>query len=333
MKFYTMAFAIKMRFSQYWLLSCWLLATCAQKRMEVPSYCPQYPMQWERLLAATPDSAFGKCLEAHLMHLHEPLPAPSGNSWRTVHTEDPQSYSVYLQSMPKRPNRHAQKLYLRKIGAFTVEQERIVKITAQYLSVLFAMPCQVLDSLPSDHIPNGQWRYHPGQGHKQLLSTFLLYGILKPQVPDDAALMLGFTAADLYPAPSWNYVFGQAALYDRVGVWSIYRFGNPGLDERSYKICLFRALKTASHETAHALSLPHCLFYKCNMNGSNHLDELDASPPQPCPVCWSKICWNLGVSPFAQAKQLHAFWKTLGFPRELQYYHEAIKSLGGTHSK
>jgi archaemetzincin len=30
---------------------------------------------------------------------------------------------------------------------------------------------------------------------------------------------------DLYPEPSWNFVFGQASLNERVGVYSFARYG------------------------------------------------------------------------------------------------------------
>ena len=39
--------------------------------------------------------------------------------------------------------------------------------------------------------------------------------------------MLAITAFDLWPGPGWNFVFGQASLTERVGVWSMARNGDP----------------------------------------------------------------------------------------------------------
>jgi hypothetical protein len=36
------------------------------------------------------------------------------------------------------------------------------------------------------------------------------------------------------------------------------------------------------------ISLEHCIFFRCIMNGSNHLDESDARPMFFCPVCLRK---------------------------------------------
>jgi predicted Zn-dependent protease len=43
---------------------------------------------------------------------------------------------------------------------------------------------------------------------------------LQGYLPEDAFCLLGITMEDLYPNPSWNFVFGEAALRERVGVAS-----------------------------------------------------------------------------------------------------------------
>jgi HSP20 family molecular chaperone IbpA len=60
------------------------------------------------------------------------------------------------------------------------------------------------------------------------LSTYLLYEVLEPDRPEDALAYLALTASDLWPGEGWNFVFGQANLRRRVGVWSLYRNGDPG---------------------------------------------------------------------------------------------------------
>ncbi len=42
--------------------------------------------------------------------------------------------------------------------------------------------------------------------------------------------MLALTTSDLWPGEGWNFVFGQASLSERVGVWSLHRLGNPQIE-------------------------------------------------------------------------------------------------------
>src|SRR5207302_2667502 len=117
--------------------------------------------------------------------------------------------------------------------------------------------------------------------------------------PDDALAYLALTASDLWPGEGWNFVFGQANLRQRLGVWSLYRNGDPGADAASYRRCLRRTLATATHEMGHVLTLKHCTAFSCLMNGSNHQEERDSRPLHPCPVCQHKLLWNLQAEPVA----------------------------------
>ena len=55
-----------------------------------------------------------------------------------------------------------------------------------------------------------------------------------PRRPEDAVAVLGLTTSDLWPGEGWNFVFGQASLRDRIGVWSLYRFGDPERSDADY---------------------------------------------------------------------------------------------------
>jgi archaemetzincin len=58
-----------------------------------------------------------------------------------------------------------------------------------------------------------------------VLTGYILHEILEPERPADALAYLALTATDLWPGRGWNFVFGEANLRERVGVWSIYRNG------------------------------------------------------------------------------------------------------------
>ncbi|UCE07471.1 MAG: hypothetical protein JSW07_05400, partial [bacterium] len=125
----------------------------------------------------------------------------------------------------------------------------------------------------------------------------------------------------------WNFVFGQASLYDRVGVWSIYRNGDPDESEAMFRLCLLRTIKTAVHEIGHILTIRHCIEYECVMNGSNHREESDQRPLYLCPVCLKKLCWNLGIDPLKRYKKLGTFCLKNNLIKEAEFFHQAVLVL------
>ena len=161
----------------------------------------------------------------------------------------------------------------------------------------------------------------------QILSTYLLDDVLKPRLPNDAMAMIGLTAADLWPGEGWNFVFGQASLVERVGVWSIYRYGDPEKDVESFQRCLVRTLKVATHETGHMFSMAHCTLFECNMCGSNSLAESDVRPMWLCPYCMAKLGWATGTAPERQFTRLAAFCKARGLKTEQDFYEKSLEAL------
>jgi archaemetzincin len=101
--------------------------------------------------------------------------------------------------------------------------------------------------------------------------------VLRPQLPNDGSTLIALTNYDLYPENDWNYIFGLGSTKERVGVWSMYRFGDPH-DTCEKERCLMYTIKTAAHEIGHMFSLPHCAKYECLYDGANSLRELKQSP-------------------------------------------------------
>jgi archaemetzincin len=180
--------------------------------------------------------------------------------------------------------------------------------------------------VPISAFPAHARRKHPDWGDEQLLSTYILDDLLLPDRPNDALAYLGLTACDLWPGEGWNFVYGQAKLRDRVGVWSIYRNGDPEEGAEAFRLCLRRTLMTAAHETGHILTMRHCTAFSCLMNGSNHQEERDSRPLNPCPVCLRKLMWNLQVDATAYLRRLAAFCASRGFD-EGEWYARAADSL------
>lgn len=262
-----------------------------------------------------------------LRPLHEKLGKPGPGDWLANHKEPGQTFAQYLRSSPVLPRGRRKVLYIQPLGEFSAKQQKIVELTADFLGRYYSLEVQTLKRLPPTVIPQAARRKHPSWGMEQIFSPYVLDKVLAPRLPDDAAAMLALTATDLYPADDWNFVFGQASLKKRVGVWSLYRNGDPEQNEESYRLCLLRTLKTAAHETGHMFSMKHCILYECNMCGSNHREESDRRPILLCPECLAKVCWATRADPLQRYQKLAAFCKEQGLQGEYERYVKAIEAL------
>jgi archaemetzincin len=135
---------------------------------------------------------------------------------------------------------------------------------------------------------------------------------LKTRLPTDAYCLLGVTMTDLYPERSWNYVFGQASLGDRVGVYSFARYDPEFLHEergkRYREVILQRSCKVLAHETSHMFGLPHCIYFDCIENGANSMTQTDAQSPHLCPVCLRKLHFATGFDAVKRYEDLARFY-------------------------
>ena len=62
--------------------------------------------------------------------------------------------------------------------------------------------------------------------------------------------------------------------------------------------------------------LMHCIYFKCVLNGSNHLKESDLRPMHLCPVCLRKLQYSIGFDVIARYRDLYHFYKKTGFDDE-----------------
>ena len=262
-----------------------------------------------------------------LKRINKTLAAPQSGQWLDQQIESGQSFSEYLRSRPLTLTADRHKLYVQPIGEFNSSQREIIKLSAEYLSIYFSCPVQILDLQSEDEIPATAKRKHPTQGHHQLLTSHLLKNQLAPQLPADAFAVIGFTASDLWPGDGWNFVFGYASFRERVGVWSLARLGDPTREPESFRRCLERTCKLATHETGHMFSIKHCTEYVCNMQGSNSLQESDSQPIHLCPECHAKIIFATQADPLKRIDKLIRFSQKHGLKREIKFLLEAREIL------
>ncbi len=259
--------------------------------------------------------------------LHETIQAPGPGDWRAQHKEPGQTFMQYGQSKPVTLQGVRNVIYIQPIGVFTKTQQQVVKLTADYMERYFGATVAFRKTLPLSAIPESAKRTHPSWGDRQILTTYVLNSVLQPNLPRDAAAMIAFTASDLWPGQNWNFVFGQASIRERVGVWSIYRNGDPETDAAAFKQCLSRTIKTAVHETGHMFSMRHCTAYECVMCGSNSLPESDRRPLYLCPEGVAKICWATQTQPIGRYRKLIEFCEKNGFDEDRAFFEASIKKL------
>jgi len=259
--------------------------------------------------------------------LHKVMGPVQPGDWLETHKEPGQTFEEYLHCKPRKPTAQRRKIYIVPIGEFNETQEKIIAKAGEFMGIYYSLPIQRIKTLPLSVIPEKARRVHPTWNNPQILSTYVLHDLLRPKLPADAAVFIAFTSSDLWPGRDWNFVFGQASLKNRVGVWSIYRNGDPEESEEAYKTCLLRTIKTAVHETGHMFSMRHCTAYECCMCGCNHRAESDKRPLAVCPECMAKICWVTGTPPLERYKKLETFCTTHGLSPEAKYYTKTIEKL------
>lgn len=146
----------------------------------------------------------------------------------------------------------------------------------EFLGGAIGRPCtlatEVLDPGFACAQPRGQYD-----------SQLLLGRLARHASPEGG--VLGVTAVDLYSSV-FTYVFGEAELGGRAGIFSIHRlqaevYGLPH-DPRQL---LARARKEALHETGHLLGRVHCRNPECVMRFSTVAEEIDLKSDRFCDDC------------------------------------------------
>ncbi|NUP10232.1 MAG: hypothetical protein HOW73_29635 [Polyangiaceae bacterium] len=259
-----------------------------------------------------------------LAPLHHRTEKPKPGDWLYDHPEGGQTFEEYLVSEPTRPTPNRRTLVVAPLGEMPPASLRIVERTTEYLGLHFGLPTRVAPAIALDP-PSSARREKFGS--EQFLTRWILDRLLPKYLPDDAAALIGFTATDLWPGENWNFVFGEATFSERVGVWSLHRFGDPSAGADAERTALLRALKIAVHETGHMFSLPHCTKYPCVQAGTNSMDETDLSPLWLCPECLPKIAWVTATDPRARLAETSRFCAAHGLKAEAAFLDRSLAAL------
>ena len=252
----------------------------------------------------------------------QPIDSPGPHDWLANHRERGQTFAQFVAAKPNRPDKRRRTIYLLPLGAFDPERSPPLDQLQQFTEAYFMMPVK---RLPAVQLRSGRIteRINEHTRNRQLLTGDVLK-LLKKRLPKDAYCLLGITMEDLYPDESWNFVFGQAMLRGRVGVYSFARY-----DPQFYKqkrpddwrvLMLKRSCNVLAHEAGHMFGAAHCIHFNCQMNGSNNLAESDAHPMHLCPVCLRKLHHSIGFDVVKRYQRLHTFCRRAGFTAEADWY-------------
>jgi archaemetzincin len=266
----------------------------------------------------------------------EPIPGLRPGDWLAEHHENGQTFDEFIQSDRNSPDGIRNVIYLKPIGQFRKDQSPSLDLLGEYAAAYFLMNVEILPTIDIRRL-DLTIRSNPYSQNRQLLTVDILRN-LKRNLPGNAFCVLAITMEDLFPDPRWNFVFGQASLRDRVGVFSFARydpvFYGESRGSRYQELLLRRSAKVLVHETAHMFSLAHCIYFKCVLNGSNHLQESDSRPLSLCPVCLRKLQFSIRFDVVARYHRLKQFYSNVGFVYEQDWVTRRLKKIeGSTHEQ
>lgn len=311
--------------------ACWSAGHGAPLQMpEVPPF--EAPDAETRRFAIGDISSLGAVWRA-LLEPHgadfSPMAEPAGSDWLKRRQEQGQTFRRFALTKRNVVTPHRRVVYLAPFsgggglvdGAEAgVEMESLRRFVSEY----FQLPAKVLAAVSLDSL-HVEYRTG-GRGQAQVSAPGLL-DRLEEGVPGDAFAVVGITAVDLFGDPRWAYQFGMARPAKRVAVISYGRFLSPvfpGVGEAPDDVVLGRSCKVLAHEVGHLLGINHCIYFRCVMNGSNHLAEADARPLHLCPVCLRKAGSSVRFQPLRRYRNLQAFYRGAGFHPEAEWVDRRI---------
>ena len=259
----------------------------------------------------------------------QPIPTPGPSDWLANHDEPGQTYEQFARARPNRPDRRRHTIYLLPLGEFDPETSPALKELTAFAAAYFNLDVK---RLPAVKLAGAGLtsRKNRGTGRVQYLTRDLL-ALLRRKLPADGYCLLGITMRDLYPEESWNYVFGQASLRSRVGVYSFARYDPAFFGERRgddvRRLMLGRSLRVLAHETSHMFGMHHCIYFRCVVNGSNNLPESDAQPLHFCPLCLRKLQASVGFDVQQRYRRLQKVYRRAGLKEEAQWVKQRLDRI------
>ncbi|KAL1524615.1 hypothetical protein AB1Y20_019504 [Prymnesium parvum] len=278
---------------------------------------PPKPPRWrppssvEERLKATGEAS------AQLLRCWEcipPLPPPRAGEWLAAaqpgaRDRRGQSFADFSRPGPHRtfPSRQQQKIYLTPLGA--ADAAPAWAALAGALAACFSLPvCALPSRLPREELA-ALARDACGAGYGEQLEAPSVHALLARHRPRDAFALVAYAADDLCDSSKgFSFLFGQANLDKGTAVVSFARY-----QDAMPSLTLRRCALVLCHEVGHLFGIKHCIWGRCIMNGSNHLEEADSRGFALCPVELCKLASSLAaVQPLDATAREEAMLRWLG---------------------
>lgn len=243
---------------------------------------------------------------------------PHANDWLDTHYEAGQTLAQHQSGKYPAPDDVRRVLYLLPLGELSADSPPLADL-ARVVHAFFGLEVRILPAVPLVSVEAKRRGVDPLGRPAQLLTSDV-HRWLVPRLPGDAQALIAVTMMDLYPAENLYFVFGQAAMRDRVAVQSFARIDPTfyGVNRKPgwQKLMLVRAAWTMIHELGHTFGLHHCIYYECVFAGVNSRVELDRFPLRACPICLRKLYAVLGFDLATREDDLASVFGALGVEEE-----------------
>ena len=206
-----------------------------------------------------PENSLKKILKT-ADNYHNPVSEPEEGDWLLSQSESGQTFSKFLSDNKNNVSKKRKTIYINPLQ--NMSQDFLNNCLIYCQSFFYPMQVKLINlaSLKSLHIESRineftkKIQYNAGEINDKISNY----------VPKDAHCVISILLDDLYPSKEWNFVFGLATYYKRVGVFSFARF-NPSFFGESEPVnisnyLLYRSCNTLVHEICHTFGIAHCVF-------------------------------------------------------------------------
>jgi len=235
------------------------------------------------------------------------LRKPSPGDWLDEHEESGQTFPSFVKLVKSKsartrpPSKTCDTILLVPIGSSSKSA-----LSSQFIAHLlkscqaFFHPLKVAIFEETMNLKTVERRENEFGQKQYLLSDLYTLINTKTSRLHNVYTRLGVTFEDIYPSDDFNFVYGQALPFEKVGVFSFSRhspaFGKsdpPPLTKAQTLSWLEGAVRTMCHENLHLLGLTHCIYFKCLINGNNGPGDSAGHCENLCPCCLRKFMFSL----------------------------------------
>jgi archaemetzincin len=258
---------------------------------------------------------------------YDMIAAPDIGDWLMTHKEYGQNYVEYIRNGIIPIDELRDTIYLAPLSCDgeggSIDPSFVNSILVICEAYFYGMKVRLLNK--AINLKNYEINLRIYEETKLQINANEILECLVQELPKNAYCLLAFTEHDLYNdnnvikprnyvkkssrklndvKDSYNFCYGLSAQKYKVAVVSFARYdplfySTAKINYESSKhqekiikyffIILKRACKVMIKEICHMFGLKNCIFFQCNMNGFNSMEEFDKKPLEICPVCLRKL--------------------------------------------